>query len=263
MLLQNSFEQYKANFKTALVFALLLVFVPVFAIFHNIYLSSGSIFIDYSVQLADPALLAAEAGLIALFLLFYSFFVSIVIFSVRKSLSKLKLQFYLHEMIQKFTLRIFVFYLLFSLLLFLFTVAVVLAGLSILVAVLAALVVSLLLLFVPQAVVIEEEGLRHAVLANLEFLFGHPKSFAIVAVIGALLLALLQLLEFALSFFTVLAPYASLLLSLVFILPFVEVMKTYMYMMRFDLIKEHEAARRKKPLAARVEPESLAAAPKP
>ena len=261
--MQNSFEQYKANFRTALIFALLLVFVPVFGLFHNIYLSSGSMFIDYNVQLADYLTLLAEAGLIALFLLFYSFFVSIIVFSVRKNLSKLKLQFYLHEMIQKFALRIFVFYLLFSLLLFLLTVALLAVGVDVRLAGLLLFVVSFLLLFVPQAVVVDEEGLRHAVLANFEFLSKHPKSFAMVAIIGAVLLALLQLLEFGLSQLTLLAPYVSLLIALVFVLPFLEIMKTYLYMMRFELIKEHEAAKRKKPLVARVEPESLAAAPKP
>ena len=263
MLLQNTWEQYKANFKTALVFALLLVFVPVFAAFENMYISSGSIFIEYSLGLANPLLLLAAAGLTALFLLFYSFFISIIVFSVRKNLSKLKLHFYLHEMIQKFTLRIFVFFLLYCLLLFLLTLALIAAGVHILVASLLLLIVSFLLLFVPQAVVIDEEGLRHALLTNFEFLLKHPRSFATVTVIGMVLLALLQLLEFGLAQLTLFAPYVSLFLGLVVILPFLEIMKTYLYMMRFDLIKEHEIARRKKPLVAKPEPESLAAAPKP
>ncbi len=253
---------YKANFKTALTFALLMVFVPVFALFQNIYASSGSIFLEYSLLAGIPTLLA-EAGLIAVFLLFYSFFLSIIIFSVRKSLSKLKLQFYLHEMIQRFTLRIFVFYLLYSLLLFLFTMAVLAMGQHILLPALVLFLVSFLLLFVPQAVVVDEEGLRHALYTNFEFLRMHPKSFAIVTVIGMVMLGALTLLEFGIAQFTLLAPYLSLLIFLVFIFPFLEIMKTYQYMMRFDLIKEHEAARRKKPLSFGPGPESLAAAPKP
>jgi len=227
-----------------------------------VYLSSGTIFIDYNIFLADPAILVAEAVLVGLFLLFYSFFISIILFSVRKSLSNLKIQFYLQEMIQKFTLRIFVFYALFCLLFFLLTVALLSAGTHILVTSLLLFVVSFLLLFVPQAVVVDEEGLKHALLTNFEFLSKHPGSFLRVAVIGAVLLALLQILEFAMAQFTMLAPYVSLFIALVFILPFLEIMKTYQYMMRFDLIKEHEAAIRKKPIAPRVEPESLAAAPK-
>jgi hypothetical protein len=263
MLLKNTWQQYRANFKTALVFALLLVFVPVFALFQNMFLSSGTIFVDYGLFLAPPLFLAAEAALIVLLLAFYSFFVSIIVFGVRKNLSKLKLQFYLAEMIQKLTVRIFVFYILYCLLLFLLTVGLLAAGFHVFYSAVAMLLVSFLLLFVPQAVVIDEEGLRHAVLSNFEFLGKHPKSFITVLVVGAVLLGLLLLLEFLVAQLTLLAPYLSLLLSLVFVLPFLETMKTYQYMMRFDLIKEHEAARQKKPLAPRPEPESLAAAPKP
>jgi len=263
LLLQNSFQQYRANFKTALIFALLLVFVPVFALFQNIYITSGTIFIDYNLFQANPFALAAETGLIALFLLFYSFFISIIVFSVKKNLSKVKLQFYLQEMIKKFALRIFAFYVAYCLLLFLLTTALVTAGIPFLAATLAVLIVSFLLMFVPQAIVVDEEGLRHALLSNFEFLFSSPRSFLIALVVGAVLLGLLQLLEFAVAQATLLAPYISIFLGLVFILPFLEIMKTYLYMMRFDLIKEHEAAQRKKPLTARPEPGSLAAAPKP
>jgi len=260
LLLQNSVEQYKANFKTALVFALLLVFVPVFATFPNIFISSGGLFIDYSVLSVPPAMLLAEAGLTALFLLFYSFFLSIIIFSVRKGLSKLKLQLYLHEMIQKFALRIFAFYILLCLLAFLFVSAMLLLGAHILLASLVLLAASFLLMFVPQAVVIDEEGLRHALLTNFDFLLKHPTDFFKVAFVGAVLLALLQLLEFSLAQITMLAPYISLLLCLIFILPFLEVVKTYLYLMKIDLIKHHEIARRKSPRSPRIEPEDLASA---
>jgi hypothetical protein len=258
--LQNSIEQYKANFKTALVFALLLVFVPVFSSFPNIFISSGSLFMDYNVLSVPPEMLLAEAGLTALFLLFYSFFLSIIIFSVRKGLSKLKLQLYLHEMIQKFTLRIFAFYILFCLLAFLFVSAMLLLGIHILLASLILLIAAFLLMFVPQAVVIDEEGLRHALSTNFDFLLKRPLDFFKIAFVGAVLLALLQLLEFGLAQITLLAPYISLFLALVFILPFLEIMKTYLYLMKIDLIKHHEIARKKKPLPPRIEPEDLASA---
>jgi len=260
LLFRNAWEQYRLNFKSALVFALLLVFVPAFSFFQNIYVSSGSIFIDYNLAQANPLELLAEAGLIALFLLFYSFFVSVIIFSVRKNLSPLKLQFYLHEMIRKIALRLFAFFLLFCLLLFLLMSALIALGAPLALAGIVLLAASFLLMFVPQAVVVDEEGLRHALSSNFEFLSHGPKSFATVAIVGVALLAVLQLVEFALAQFTLLAPYISLLIALVFVFPFLEVMKTYMYMMRFDLIKHHEIARRKKPLSFRPGPLSLAEA---
>lgn len=260
LLLQGTWEQYRENFKTALVFSLLLIFVPLFALFPNIFLSSGTIFLDYNLLNADLLALAAEAVLIALFLLFYSFFLSIILFSVRKNLSKVKLQFYMHEMMQKFALRIFAFFVLYCLLLFLLASALISFGVPLLIVGLILFLVSFALLFVPQAVVVEEEGLKHAILTNFEFLFKKPRAFLTVAVVGAVFLALLQILEFAIAQFTLFAPYISLLISLVFILPFVEIMKTYLYMMRFDLIKHHEIARKSKPHVPVPEPGSLAAA---
>ena len=59
----------------------------------------------------------------------------------------------------------------------------------------------------------------------------------------ALALAMLMLLStwLVLRNLNKAALVVSLFLALVFVLPFVEVLKTYLYMMRFDIIKEHEA----------------------
>ena len=249
MLLRNCFEQYAANFKSVVVFAILLVFVIAFSSFENIFVNSGSMLLDYNVSYISPLILAAEAGLIALFLLLYSFFVSIIVFDVRRNLSQVKLHIYLVEMIRRFTLRIFIFYALFYLISFAvvigisawagaagFPASVAIAGAGLLV-----LAASLCFLFVPQAVVIDEEGLRHALLSNFEFLASHPRSFVAAAAVGSILLALLQLLEFVIDQMALLGSFVSLFLALIFVLPFVEVLKTYLYMMRFDIIKEHEA----------------------
>ncbi|MCX6799142.1 MAG: hypothetical protein NTW59_03540 [Candidatus Diapherotrites archaeon] len=245
MLLRNSAEQYLTNFKTILVFALLLAFAPAFAFFENIFLSSGSVLLDYNIGIINPAVLALEAGLVALYLLFYSFFVSILVFDVRRGLSKLKLHIYLTELIQKFTLRIFAFYAVYTLAIFAFTVCALALGAPLWAASAIVLLATLAFLFVPQAVVIEEEGLRHALLSNFEFLASHPRSFAIVTIVGCVLLAILQFVEFAVDQMALIGSFVSLLLLLVLVLPFVEVMKTYLYMMRFDLIKEHETTRSK------------------
>lgn len=257
MLLRNCIGQYAANIKTVAIFAILLVFVIAFSSFENIFVNSGTMLLDYNVSYISPLLLAAEAGLIALFLLLYSFFVSIIVFDVRRSLSKVKLHIYLVEMIRRFTLRIFAFYAVFYLASFAAVIGVsALAGAAgfpasaaIAGAGLLVLAASLCFLFVPQAVVIDEEGLRHALLSNFEFLASHPRYFVIAAAVGSGLLALLQLLEFAVDQFALVGSFVSLFLMIVFVLPFVEVLKTYLYMMRFDIIKEQEAmvSKRRRP----------------
>ncbi|MBN2067874.1 MAG: hypothetical protein JW744_05385 [Candidatus Diapherotrites archaeon] len=256
----NSFAQYKANLKTTLVFALLLAFVIAFVSMPNVFVSSGSIFLDYNFSLENPVSFIAVLGLAALFLAFYSFFISIIILSVRKNLSKLKLHFYLHEMMRHFTLKIFIFYLVYCFALFALGTALIFLQVSLLLVNLLLLVISISLLFVPQSIVVDEEDIVHAISSNFEFIAGNKRATLTILFIGALLLALLQLVEFAIDQIALLGSLVSLFLTLVFILPFLEIMKTYMYMLKFDLIKSHEIAQKGKPLKARPEPDSLASA---
>ena len=247
MLFVNVLEQYKANAKTLLVFALLLVFVLAFVAVQPVFFSSGSVFLDYNLATADLWQLLPAAAFIALFLAFYSFFISIILFSVRNSLSNLRQQYYLHEMIQRFALKIFIFYLLFCFLLFLLVTGLLFLGVQIELINVIVLLVSIALLFVPQAIVVDEEGLRYAIASNFAFIAKNKRVVLTVLIVGCVMLAALQLVEFAIDQIALIGSLVSLFIALVFILPFIEIMKTYFYMMRFELIKGHEVARRKKP----------------
>jgi len=236
MILRSALRHYRSNFKTALAFALLLVFVPVFQLLEAVSVSSGSVFLDYSLNEVNSLLLFVP--LFLLFMTFYALLVSVVVFSVRNSLSKLKAHFYLHEMIQKFALRLFVFFVVYSLVLYGFFVAMLLLSVPLVAASLVVLLISLFLFFVPQAIVVDEEYIGHAIANNLEFIRSNPKALLQVLVVGCVLLAAASVVGEAFDVFFV-GSYASLLLTMVFVLPFVEIMKTYLYMLKFDLIRSH------------------------
>lgn len=233
--MKNAFLHYTRNFKAAIAFALLLVFVPVFSIFESVFVTGGSMFLDYN--LVDLQQIAIFLIALILFLVFYSFFMSIIIFSVRKDLSKVKLQIYLHEMIQKFTLKLFVFFLAFSLLLYAAVLLLLVLGVDLFAASLLVLALSLFTMFVPQSIVVDEDDVLHAVMNNLEFIGKNPKDFVKLLVVGCVLLALSSLVGELIDIFYLVGAYVSLLLSLVFVLPFLECMKTRMYMMKFELIR--------------------------
>ena len=235
MVLKRVFVHYRKNFKAAIAFALLLVFVPVFAVFENVFFSSGSAFLNYNIW-DLPSILVFIAPFL-LFLVFYSFLISIIIFSVRKDLSKLKLTFYLSEMIQKFALKIFIFFVFFSIILFAISMALIYFGVSVLLVSLFLLVVSIALLFVPQSIVVDEENIFHAIQNNFEFIAKNPKAVAQVIVVGWALLVVASLIGELFDLFYFLGAYVSLFLTLIFILPYVEAMKTYLYMLKFDLVK--------------------------
>lgn len=253
MFLGKVLHEYVSNFKVALGFGLLLVFFAAFSFLPNAYVGSGTIFLEYGV--GNFLLLVGQMLIVLLYLVFYSLFISVVILAVRRDLSKIRLQYYISEMIKKFTVKIFTFYALLFLFLFVATIALMRFENGLLYANMLSLAVALATLFVPQAIVVDECSLKESLRNNQEFISKNFRQFFAVLVVGAILLALALLIEFALDSFYLIGRFVSLFLVLVFVLPFVEVMKTYLYMHKFDLIRssEKEVRVRKKV----VEPASL------
>lgn len=240
----NAFSEYRNNFKTALVFGLLLVFIPIAFFLGNVFIGSGTVFLDYNLSLANPLFLLGAIAFGVFYLLFYSFFVSIIIFSVRKDLSTLRFDYYLRDMIHKFAWKVFVFFLVFFLVLFFAGTILFLLNAPVIITALIMLIVSSALLFVPQAIVVDEESISSSVQRNFEFIAKNLSSFAYVFVTAIILLAIVQLIELGFDYFSYVGGYVSLLISLVFVVPYIEILKTYLYFMKYDLVKNPELLHR-------------------
>lgn len=244
MVLAKAFAEYITNIKVALLFALLLLFVPVFIIpffGSGIFISSGTLFLEY--LLSQYSIIQILLAII--FLAPFSFFISLIVFSVRRDLSKVKVEFYLDEMIKKFSSRLFIFYSLLFLLFFGISLAVSTAGAyAILIAYIAMLIIGLLFLFVPQAIVVDERSLSNALFESVSFVRRNPKYVLIVLFVGSALLVIVAFIEYLLDLFLIelfVGEFVALLLTLTFIVPFIEVLKTYLYMLKFHLIKKSES----------------------
>ena len=244
MLLANALAEYRNNFKTALVFGLLLVFAPIAFFLGNVFIGSGTVFLDYNLALVNPLLLLPALAFGIVYLLFYSFFVSIIIFSVRKDLSTLRFHYYLRDMIHKFAWKVFVFYLILFLVLFFIGTILFFFNAPAALAAVILLVISSALLFVPQAIVVDEERISSSVQRNFEFIAQNLGSFAYVFLTAMILLGILQAVELAFDFFSMIGGYVSLVISLVFIVPFIEILKTYVYLLKYDLVKTPELLHR-------------------
>jgi hypothetical protein len=110
---------------------------------------------------------------------------------------------------------------------------------------LALLVLSLLFMFVPQAIVVDEVGITEAIKESVSFTAKNISSFLMVLAVGSVLTAAVLLLEYALDFIALdILPgrFVAVLVMLVFVVPFLEVLKTYTYLMKFDLVKMSEMA---------------------
>lgn len=239
-LVQESFRQYLYNIKASLAFGLTLIFVLIFTMFNNMATSTGSIFLEYGISNIDLVSLAIEIIAILAFLLFYAMFLTVIVFSIRNSLSFLKVNYYLREMIQKFTLRLFLFYVFYFGAILAIAQIMMFFNISLLFTNAILLIISIAFLFVPQSVVIDEEGLRNAFLNNFEFIAKNPKHVLLVLVLGMFLLALVSVVEYLFDAIFLMGRFVSLFIVIVFIMPFLEALKSCMYMFKFEIIRKHQ-----------------------
>ncbi len=248
MIFERVFKEYAENIKVAIAFALLALIVPVFSYFENISIASGSMFWEYSTGFEQINLLTSLIAFL-IFTWFYSLFVSAIILSVRRNLSKIRMDFYLTEMIQKFTMKLFIFYTVLGLILILGGTVLITSGLDPVVVNALILIAASVLMFVPQALVVDETHIMNAVKESFDFFTKNFNKTVLVLFSGAVILAVIGIIEYfldltAIEFFG--GRFISLILVLVFAIPFIETLKTYLYMLKINLIKGFESAHHKK-----------------
>ena len=98
-------------------------------------------------------------------------------------------------------------------------------------------IITALFSFVPQSIVIDETSVNYAIANNLEFIQKKPSQLLTVIVAGILLTLALVLVEFVLDSTLLIGNFLSLLIFMVFVIPFLEVMKSKLYMGKFELVK--------------------------
>ena len=237
--LNGAINRYSANFTTALAFALLLVFVFPFFALSSSFVSSTTIFIDYGF-INQPLLQSLALLILALVFLFcYSILVSLMVFSVRSDLSNVKVNSYLNEKIYRVAFKYFIFLAVFTVIASIVSAFLISVSVPIEIINLILLVVSASFMFLPQTLVVDEESLRSSVLSNWEFIAKNFGAFVSVFVFGVISVFVLNLLEFGIDQFVLAGNFVSLLLALVFVLPFIEVIKTQIYMHRFGIVKSY------------------------
>jgi len=237
VIFKESIKQYAENFKTSLGFALLLVSVLFFVLSQNFFVSSGSIFIDFNILKSNPIDFLILLLIVVIFEFLYAIMITLIVFAVRKSMSKVRVQYYLAEKIQKFAFKLFLVFIVFTFLSLLLQILLPLLGIPIAVVNSIILLASLLLLFLPQAIVIDETGIRSSIIASAEFLRKHLKESLQIIVLGVVMLIALGIIEYILDLISLTGNFVTLLFSLVIIVPFLEIVKSVIFMHKFELVK--------------------------
>lgn len=239
MNLGQTLQLYVANSKIAVIFGILLVFVAVFTPFTNLFASSGSIFYAYTTGGLSLVEIAIEVAFAAIFLGIYALFVTLVVFSVRREMSAVRLDYYVSDALRKFAWKLFVFYLISIIgLAALGTILIQIFGVNVLLVNLILFVLSLLFLFGPQSIVIEEDDVFQSFQNTIEFMGKKPHS-AILAILATfVLVAAVQFIELFFDQYQFIGNYVSILLLLLFVVPFTETLKTQLYMQKYDLVAD-------------------------
>jgi signal transduction histidine kinase len=202
----------------------------------------------------DFTVLAAIGLLIALiFLYFFSFFVSLVVYAVHRDLQTVNFDTYWNELFKSAALKIFFLYLVFSIIFYLvsslgFAYNFVFAALVI------NLVLGLVIMFAPQSIVLDEVSVAEAVQRSIEFWVTHFGVCLAIFVVSFVLFAVIVWVELFFDSVNFPGIFVSFILTLVFLVPFVELAKSYAYLMRNDLLKSNEYVHARAPRTERAKP---------
>ena len=227
-----SLKKYLQNIKVIFSISLLLIFVlflinPLFSLF------GGSLNISYNILNQDPFTLLLIMVAIAVFIVAFTFFQTIIVFRVeneyefdKKQSKEIKEPFF--ELL-KFNL---VFYLLlFIIICFLYDVGL----LENILINIVLLFVSVIFWFMPQIIIMEKEKTERALIINFNYL----KKNAILLVYLFVTAFILTLITYFLDviFGLLGGTIVSSLFFVLFVIPLIEILKTEVYLDKYKLLK--------------------------
>jgi len=249
VVLKRAIEEYVSNFKVMLSFGVLFLFLPLFLLFQQFFLGSGTVFLSF-----NTSLLGVIGLIIALvFLYIFSFFVSLTVYSVHRDVQTINFDTYWNALFKDAALKIFFLYLVFAILFYAISSLGLIFG-FVFVALVINLILSLVIMFAPQSIVLNGSSIGEGIQRSIEFWFESPLVALAIFVLASILLFVIILIELALDLAGLPGVIASFLLILVFLVPFIEQTKSYAYLLRVDLLKSSEVTHARAPRKEKPKP---------
>jgi len=237
-LVGHAWEAYRRNFRLLAFFSIpfliafpLALLLPNFTALSAIFLRFGSISKDLS---ASEAVLVVAVLLVSVLLFSFALAAINLVIRTQRALQRMT-----HQDIEKVEHHTLTLFLLF-LSVFLVTLAVNLLmydfGMHTTIGALVGFLAALAVIFAPQAVVIEDAGLRHAVLYSWRVVVHKLPHFILFLVLAGVLFMLVTGVFLALEPTIPYARYLALIVNSVFIVPFLEVLKTQIYLSKYTIL---------------------------
>ena len=235
LILNKAVEEYRANLKVILSFGILLAFLFLFVFFEQFSLASGTAFLSFDFSILS--IVGIVLGLI--FLYVFSFFVTLTVYSVKRDVQRMDFDTYWNVLMKKAAAQIFIFYLILAIVIYIISSIGLFFGL-VAFSMIISFVVTMLLMYVPQSVVLDEAKIVPAIIKSIEFWLANPLTSVLIVGVGSVLIFISVIIEFLFELFILPGVVVSFIIVLIGIVPFLEQMKSYAFVLKYSLIRETE-----------------------
>ncbi len=229
---------YKRNLKLISFFSLPFAIVFPLSLLLPNFVSLSGIFLRYGSIRSD--LLSVEAAFIVLVflasLLLFSFGLVGINLVIKSQRTLLKLTHYEQEKIEQHTFQLFTVFLLVFVVSFLANLVLYDAGLASSFGLLISLGLAFAILFAPQAMVLEEMGVVNSIKRSLSLCFWRAGDLIAFLLVSTFLLLGVTFVFLQFADFHI-ARYLAVLVNAVILLPFLEVLKTQLYLSKYTLLR--------------------------
>lgn len=235
LIFTRAIEEYKSNLKVMLSFGILFIFLILFIYFEQFFLSTGTVLFDYNINIFSIFVFILSL----LFLYVFSFFISLTVYSVKRDVQKVVFDDYWKSSLKKASLKIFLFYILISILTFiLFQIGFFFQNLIF--PMLLVFIIFSLLMYVPQSIILDEKNLLDAIFESIKFWILNFKISFSILFIASIIIFIFSLIEILFEFFGLPGIIITFILTFIFLVPFIEQAKSYAFVLKFNLIKQPE-----------------------
>jgi hypothetical protein len=239
-IITRTWNSYRSNLKLVIISAIALIIaslVPIFAALPTyndlggVFLRTSSIYLNLNIFNSAVIIVAFLFSLI-----FISFAMVMIMVIVKHSRTRTKVKNAVMQSLERFTGIVFVTLLIYSIIVFAANILSYNTGYSAPITAIVALLLTPLVFYAPASIVIDEKGIFRAMKASVAFFFKKFDYFVIWLVVAVILFSVLDFV-FIHAFGTVASRYVMLVVSSIFVLPFLMLMQGEMYLNRFGLLK--------------------------
>ncbi len=227
-----AFKKYVKNIK--LVFATSLLFIFTLFLVNPLFsLSGGSINLTYELLNQDPLIIILTLVAFIAIIFAYTLFQTIIVFKMgreydfdNKNSREIKRPF-----IELLKFNVSFFLLLFIALCILFDFGII----NNIFVNIILFVITLLFWFIPQIIVIEKQSAEYSIVLNINYIKKKPVYFVYLFVTVFILTLLTYIIDVIFGVFA--GPIIATVFFVMFVIPFIEILKTEVYLGKYDLLK--------------------------